>query len=340
MVQNMKQRTKKIFNILILIIITCLVLYFSLKDNFTATINSILNLNIFWLIVAFLFLIFFWLFKTYAFYLIIKVEYAKIKFKQVLQLILRTQFFNAVTPFATGGQPFQVVYLKKCGISIASSTGLVVENFIVYQIALVFLGIVAVISNYFLHIFKEVELLRKLVAIGFIINFAVIVVMFVVAFAKKISKKLINFGISILTKLKLVKNREKKLKEWEISINQFHESATILLKNKKIFIKAILLELLSLTCLYTIPLIIFYSMGLYTSITFFESIVASAYVMLMGSFVPIPGGTGGLEYGFIAFFSTFISGGVLSAIMLIWRFITYYFGLIVGSIAVNMKRVE
>jgi len=336
----MRKNTKKIINILALVIITCLVLYFSLKDNFAITIDNIIHANIIWLIIAFLFLVFFWIFKTYALYLIVKVEHSKFKFRQALQLILRTQFFNAVTPFATGGQPFQVLYLNKCGISYPSATGLVVENFIVYQIVLVFLGLVAVISNYFLHIFKEVNLLKQLVTLGFIVNAGVIIVMFIVAFGKKINKKLVNFGIRVLTKLKLVKDKEEKLEQWDKTINQFHKSATNLLKNRRVFIKSLLVELLSLVCLYTIPLIIFYSMGLYNSVTLFECVVASAYVMLMGSFVPIPGGTGGLEYGFVAFYGTFIKGGTLSAIMLIWRFITYYFGLIIGSISVNMRRVE
>ena len=59
--------------------------------------------------------------------------------------------------------------------------------------------------------------------------------------------------------------------------------------------------------------------------------------MLIGAFVPIPGGTGGLEYSFIQFYGNFITGSALSAMMLIWRFITYYFGMIVGAIALYVK---
>ena len=60
--------------------------------------------------------------------------------------------------------------------------------------------------------------------------------------------------------------------------------------------------------------------------------------MLIGSFVPIPGATGGLEYGFMSFYGSFIKGSKLNAIMLVWRFITYYFGLILGSIVLNIKK--
>lgn len=336
----MKTGFKKYLNIIILIIFTGLVLFFSLKDNFQTTINQICSMNIFWLVCAISFIVLYWIFRSQALFLIVKEENKNFKFMQSFQLMLRTQFFNAVTPFATGGQPFQIYYLNQCGITLGSATGLVVENFIVYQIALVILGITAVISNYFFHIFSKVYLLQQLVTLGFIINTLVIVVMFLVAFGKNFNKKFISIAINTLTKLRVVKDKQKKLDKWNKSINQFHMSATSLLKNKFLFIKSIILNFIALICLYLIPIFIFYSMGLYNSINCFEVIVASSYVMLMGSFVPIPGGTGGLEYGFVAFYGTFITGGVLSAIMLVWRFITYYFGMIVGSIAVNMKRVN
>ena len=60
--------------------------------------------------------------------------------------------------------------------------------------------------------------------------------------------------------------------------------------------------------------------------------------MLIGSFVPIPGGTGGLEYGYSAFYGFFVKGSVLSASMLIWRFITYYLGIIIGGILFNTDK--
>lgn len=336
----MKKWLKKSLNIIVLILITALVLYFSLKDNFKTTVTEIFSMNVWWTIIAFLFIFFYWIFRSYALFLIVRENSKKFKFAQSFQLMLRTQFFNAVTPFATGGQPFQIYYLNQCDISIGSATGLVVENFIVYQIALVLLGIIAVVSNYFLHIFSKVHILQKLVTLGFIINTLVIVIMFIVAFGKKISKKILNFSVNMLVKLRVIKDKEKKLNQWDKSINQFHGSATILLKNKPLFLKTVVLNFVALLCLYLIPIFIFYAIGLYTQVTGFEVIIASSYVMLMGSFVPIPGGTGGLEYGFMAFYGSFIKGGTLSAIMLVWRFITYYFGLIIGSIAVNMKRVK
>ncbi len=335
----MKKKFGKRLNIILLILITILVFYFSLKDNFKGIVSEILTMNIFYLLIAFICVFLFWIFRSYPMYSFCKKINSDFKFSQSFQLVLRTQFFNAVTPFATGGQPYQIYYLKGCGIDYASSTGVVLQNFIVYQIALVILGLIALISNNIFHIFKSVYFLQKLIALGFIINTLVIVVMFLVAFSKKAEKLLISFAINILTKLKLVNDKEEKIKKWDEAINKFNKSAKILLEDRKMFIKNIIYNFLALLTLYLVPLFVLYAMG-GSEFNAAMSIVTSAYVMIIGSFVPIPGATGGLEYGFVEFYGNFVSGSKLNAIMLVWRFITYYFGMIVGGIALNIKKVK
>lgn len=331
---------KKIFNIILLIIFTGIVLYFSLKDNFSSTMKEIATMDLKYLFVAFFLLFIFWIFRSYPMYSFCKKLNDKFRYVHAFQLTLRTQFFNAITPFATGGQPYQIYYLKQCGINYAASTGIVLQNFIVYQIALVALGLVALFCNMIFGIFNNAPLLQKLIALGFIINTLVIVVMFLVAFDRKVNKKLINLGIIVLTKFHIVKDKEKQLKKWDESINNFHESAVILLEDKMNFFSNIVYNFLALSCLYMIPYFLLLAMGKNGVVNPGIAVVTSAYIMIIGSFVPIPGATGGLEYGFVQFYGNFITGPVLSATMLVWRFITYYFGLIVGSIALNIRRPE
>ena len=69
-----------------------------------------------------------------------------------------------------------------------------------------------------------------------------------------------------------------------------------------------------------------------------ESIIASAHVMLIGSFIPIPGASGGLEYAFNQFYGVFISGSTLTLVMLMWRSLTYYLGVIVGALLLNIRK--
>ena len=90
--------------------------------------------------------------------------------------------------------------------------------------------------------------------------------------------------------------------------------------------------------LYLIPFIIFKSIG-YDSVTPFASVVVTAFIMLIGNFIPIPGATGGIEYSFICFFGSFISSkSILSSAMLLWRFVTYFLGMVIGYMVLVFKK--
>ena len=340
MKKNNSKRSKKkaIFNFLILVFITGLVLYFSLKDNYTEIIHQLRTLNWFWLVIGILLVISYWFLRSLSLHHFIKEFKPEYKLQNAFKISLETQFFNAITPFASGGQPFQIYSLKQDGISLTKGTNIVIQNFIVYQIALILLGSIAVIANHFMNIFTEVGLLKQLVTIGFIANVIVTAFLFLVAFTTNVNKLIINNILRILEKLKIIKNIDETRKKWEDYINDFYQGAKKLIKNKTRFIVLIIINLLALSCLYLVPLAILYSTGDFTSFNGFIAIITSAYVMLIGSFVPIPGGTGGLEYGFIAFYGNFITGSKVTAIMLVWRLITYYFGMIIGAIAVNIKK--
>ena len=332
------KKIRSIGNFILLFIITALVLYFSLKDDYETIINQILNINVFWLFIAFLLVILYWFFKA------ITVKNLANRFNpnyttgKAMRLVVETNFFHAITPFSSGGQPYEIYSLKKNKIRITDATNITIQNFIVYQIALVLLGIISLIANHFCHFFTNTVILQKLVALGFFMNTFVIVILFLVTFGRKLNRKIIDGGIHLLYKLKIIRNEEKLLQKSDSYLSEFHEGAKLLLKDKGNFIGLIGLQFISLCCLYLIPLCLLYGTGNYSAFGPFEAIVASAYVMLIGSFVPIPGGTGGLEYGFITFYGNFLTGSSLKAIMLVWRFITYYFGMILGALVLNIRK--
>ena len=330
-------KVKNIFNFLLLFFITFVVLYFALKDDFHAILDQILHLNIFWFLVAILLYVGSVLVRSFGLFKLIREFKKDYPLFQAVRLAFMTQFFNGVTPFATGGQPFQVYHLRKAGVSMTDGTNIIVQNFVVYQIALVFLGIVAVLSNHFFHFFEKVSILQHLVTLGFICNTLVVIGLLFVAYAKEMNKKIIKFAIQLLDKIHLVKDKEAQEKKWEDSVDRFNKSASSLMKNRKLLFQTIGLNLLGLCLLYSVPLAVAYSMGIFDAFNVLEAIVSSAYVMLIGAFVPIPGGTGGLEYGFVQFFGNFVGGAPLNAMMLIWRFCTYYFGMIIGALALYVK---
>lgn len=329
---------KNIINFLILIVITILVLYLSLKNDYIEIINTIKNMNLLLFLLAIIVFILYVFIKSIIMKIVVNNFKKDYTLKKSFRMGLETNFFHAITPFATGGQPYEIYRLNKDGISIINAANISIQNFIIYQTALVLLGIFAVTYNYIFKLYPDITLLKNLVLIGFIINFLVIVVLFSITYFKKGNKVVINFIINILSKLKIIKNKEEKINQFEKYLSDFNDGAKILLKNKKKFIMLILLQLLSLSLLYLVPYFIVKGVGL--NISIINVIVTSAYVMLIGAFVPIPGGTGGLEYGFISFYGNFITGPKINAIMLIWRFVTYYFGMILGAIILGLRKKD
>ena len=101
-------------------------------------------------------------------------------------------------------------------------------------------------------------------------------------------------------------------------------------------IRIIALNFIALIDQYLIPFVLMMGLGIYVNPLIV--IITSAYVMLIGSMVPIPGGTGGLEFSFLAFFKNFITDPKLSIIMIVWRLVTYYFGIIVGGLTLNINK--
>ena len=332
------KKIRSILSFIVLLIVTIIVLYLSLKDDYETIIQQILNMNLFWLLASLSLVGLYWFFRAVTVTKLACHFQSDYSIKKAMRLVVETNFFHAVTPFSSGGQPYEIYSLNKCHIRVTEATNVSIQNFIVYQIALVLLGIVSLIVNHFCHLFTSSIMLQKLVALGFTINTFVIIILFLVTFGRKLNRKIIDGFIHFLYKVKIVKDEYKLLQKADSYLSEFHQGAKLLLKNKGEFLFLIIIQLISLCCLYLVPLFLLYGMGDYSSFTVIESIVASAYVMLIGSFVPIPGGTGGLEYGFIVFYGNFIVGSSLRAIMLLWRFVTYYFGMIVGAIVLNIRK--
>ena len=331
-----KNKIKYIFNFLLIAIVLSIVLYFSLKDNYQEIISTILKMNYIWIFVAILALIIYRLCASLGHYYIIKANNGKVSYLKCFQINLMILFFHGITPFAGGGQPMEIYFLHKEGIPVTKATNITLQNFIVYQIALIITGLIALIYNHIFNVFPNDSLIKYLVVLGFIINTLVLVVTFILSFGKKTNKFIIEKGIHFLAKIKIIKEEKKTQEKCQKYLQSFHDNAIELKKNKKIVAFMVLINIIGLMTMYSMPYPILRGMGI--NINIFEVITAIAYVMIIGSFVPIPGGTGGIEYSFIFFFQYLISGSILHAAMLVWRLISYYLGMVFGAFALALYR--
>ena len=329
--------TKKRLNIIILFIALGLVLYFTLKDDLNGILLQISKTNIYLFLLSMIILVSALAIKTLGLHVFLKEYDDKYRWNNTFKLTLIAQFLNGITPFQTGGQPFEVYLLKKQGIRISDSTSALIKDFISYQIALIITGFIALIINGVLNIIKLQSGINWFIFIGFLVNLVVLAVLLMIISPSKKSRTVIKKIIEFLFKFKLTKKIGNK-EQIDDGLDRFYQSGMQLRKEKKHFFISIVSNFVTLIMLYIIPYIIFKSLGL-KSVNILGSISITAFVMLIGNFVPIPGATGGLEYSFVHFFSAFsIEAATLSGAMLLWRFVTYFFGMILGFICLIITR--
>lgn len=329
--KNLKKNTIVIF------FITIFVLYFLLKDNFSSIVKEFIHVNPFWIVIAFFSFFFYILCKAQSLRLVTTKNYKHFTFKKSFLQTLIVQFFNGVTPLQAGGQPIQIYMLTKNRIGVSKATNIVIQEFIFYQIALVLFGLFAVGINAFCHFFTKVPFLQVLVVCGFLFNVVIVLGLILVSCNRKITNFICKGIIHIGFKIKWIKDKEIILKKMEVRLNDFHKNAKFLLLNKNMLIKGIAINFLGLFFFYITPLFVAYGFSVF-SIGPIEAITASAYIYLVGSFIPLPGASGGLEYSFMQFFGNFINGSSLPAILIVFRTITYYLPIVIGAIAFNFYK--
>lgn len=329
---------KQKWNILLIVLVTIIVAYFALKDDFSDIMKLVAQMNVWWFAFGILMVFMYWIFQTLCLSAVSASTAEKLPFMTLFKSMVICNFFSAITPSATGGQPFQIYFLNKKGIRLGAATNLVVEQSTLYQIALVLFGLIAIVLNYFFDFFPSDTILKKLVLIGFLVNLAVIMVLCYISFGKKSNKYLILKFVRFLHKIKIIRNLDKTTAKVEQTIDNFYVSAQALNSNKEALLKGIIYNFIALAFLYIVPLIVAYSFGDYHHLSVLTTLVASAYVMLIGAFVPIPGGSGGIEYAYAAFYGFYLTGSLLMASLLIWRFITYYLSILVGGLVIIIDR--
>ena len=120
----------------------------------------------------------------------------KIPFRRCLKYSFIGFFYSYITPSSSGGQPAQMIYMKKDGIYYGYSSLIMLVIAVVYKAVLVLLGIFFYI---FYHDFvtQHVGGYMWLVYVGFFLNLAYITLLLIVClkplWSRKMAIKLINF---------------------------------------------------------------------------------------------------------------------------------------------------
>ena len=321
---------KHLWGVAIVLVISGVVLYVDLRSTPIAQLErAARNINLIGLVAVFGLMLLSYVFEASILAVLTKRKNEPKRSKwSFFRIPLIQALFNAITPMSTGGQPSQLAAMVQMGIEGGRATSLLLMKFIIYQIV-VFLAYVTTIITGFHMVATKFAGLAIFIAIGFLIHVSSIAFLLAILFAYNWTKKTANWIMNLLAKFINQKRVDIWRKNTLDKIETFYEESQKLKKEKKKLIVCVVLTVLQLLCFYSIPYMTLFTLNVsadWASVTQMNIMI----IMFM-AIIPIPGASGGAEYSFQTLFSTFISSnGTLIVGMFLWRFVTYFFGMILG----------
>ena len=265
-------------------------------------------------------------------------------------------FFSAITPAASGGQPMQVYYMHKDGISIGSSTFTLLINITCVLFVTITLSLVNLFFNYQ---YMDPGLIAFFV-FGTFINACAIVLFLVAIFSEKTLDKLMNFVKKLLQKhtarrIKRIEkltllNREllisrvnekyeKRINKIDEQTGKYKENAKLIKQNKKIVLKTLLLYYIQYILYYLISYWAYKAIGLKDH-TWFEVTSLQSIVYATVSGIPSPGAVGVSEAAYMGLFKNVIPTHLVNSVMLLVRVMNFYLFVLISGIVVLFTMIK
>lgn len=298
--------------------------------------RALQNFNIWWLFACIAALLLYWGFDGLLLYDITAYMYKRLPLRRCVKVGVIGLYYCALTPSSTGGQPMQVVYMRRDNVPVGTATCIVGIKFVIYELSLCTIYVVGMILRG-AHYFVNSREAFWFAAIGFIINLAAVFFIILTIVNKKLVTTIGNWLVRALAKIKIIKKKEKALEHFASAIDEYHTAASYISRYKLRALGSYFISIINLAFLFLIPYLVYLSFG-YTKYNVIDVFTMEAFLFLAVSFFPLPGAAGASEGGFLLFFGPFFGAGTAVA-MLIWRFLTYYMILIMGSLMVVLDEV-
>ncbi|MFW6268734.1 MAG: lysylphosphatidylglycerol synthase transmembrane domain-containing protein [Bacillota bacterium] len=315
------------FAIIISLLISAIIILITVDEEALKRIINVLNYK--FVLTLFLIMFFNWFFAGLRLRIMAKAIGEDLKLIDCIIIYLSGAFVSHVTPFASGGGPFQVYFLHKKGVQVGKSSMIIVIQFI---LRLFFFGIITPI---FIIFFSDrissgivpPYLFYLAFGSGILISAGIIIFTLV----PQILNKLIKLLLRVNTLNKFIKNSFK-AKKWMVKarkeLEEFRESLSILIGNKKALVWGGLCTIVFWSLLFmVIPVIL---KGLGAEPYYFRAYVMQTIFYLILPYMPTPGASGIAEIGSASLFVAFIPGKLVGLVTFGWRLFTFHLVLLIG----------
>lgn len=239
-------------------------------------------------------------------------------------------FYSCITPSASGGQPMQIVAMRKDRIPIAVSTVVLGIVTITYKMVLVVIG-AGVLIIHPASISTYLEPVQGLIMLGMALNIICIIALLLLVFNPIVAQRILKWIFAVMNHIHHPKNLKKQEEKVERITTQFQGTAEYYRSHKNVIIHVFLITFLQRCLLFLVTWFVYRSFGLSGTslqvILILQSMIAVAVDML-----PLPGGMGISEHMFLMIFLPIFGEAFVLPGMILSRGISYYTQLIVSAV--------
>ncbi|NLL55806.1 MAG: flippase-like domain-containing protein [Clostridiales bacterium] len=234
------------------------------------------------------------------------------------------RYYDKVTPWATGGEPFQLAYLIKNNMKATDACAVtmsrhIIRFFVMAPVVITILLASRVTTDIWIIIIAILGVLGGLIVPTF---------MLICVWKPKLGHAIAKGVISLLYKLKIVKDYDKHLQKVKAGVDNFLSGLEYLSANKKVIIVIGLVALIEFFANNSIPFLVMKGLGI--QLDYWTVFVLCVFVSYASSIAPTPGGAGLAELSFYAIFAKYIEGDLLFWAVLFWRLAIYYMPIFIG----------
>ena len=310
--------------VIILIAVTVTVLFVSQKDelNFKDILDYFKNSNPVWIVAAFACMLLFEVAEGFSLFILSRFFGYKTKMISAISYSFADTFYSDITPSATGGQPAIVYYMARDGISAGKASFAVLFNVVCYTASIFVIGIAALCINTSFFNGINTVFAKVLVISGAVIQALLLGFFIGCMFFGKVIIKVGNGLVTLLTKIRIVKNPDKWRKKIEEEVCKY-ASCRHIIKDKPVLIfTTFFFNVLQRVSQTLIPC--FVCLAIDPNAPFLDIFVLQALVLFGYNSIPIPGGVGAYEYLFINIYSQLYDNSFIMLALMISRLISYY----------------
>ncbi|GAB6106504.1 lysylphosphatidylglycerol synthase transmembrane domain-containing protein [Fusibacter bizertensis] len=329
MLKNLKRTTKWLVPLISFLIIGSVIV---VKGELNNIIEAVQDIRPIFLFLGLMLIGAYWLFEAIILQRLLHHAKERLSFWKTLKITLAGQFFNGITPFASGGQPAQLYMLHRLNVPLGTGASVLTKKFIIYQVALVIYSFIVLIfeTKFFL---GQIPNFVYLGILGFAVNFAVIGSLILIGYNYRFTKGIVIGMSRFLKKHFNYKKVNRTSLKFLRQINLFHQQMEENHSGVLTWVVIGFLSMLQLTFFFSIPLVIGYGFHM-THLSIFYMIGAAAFVSMVTAFIPLPGAAIGAEGSFYLVYQIFFPSKIVITALLLWRLFTYYLPLIVGGTVV------